>query len=223
MNYDRVTECIRETVLQCGRKPEEVRWIAVSKGQSLKTLQEAYQKGCREFGENRALEMVVKKPLLPADCHWHFIGHLQKNKASKVLGSALIHSVDSVALAEKLQQQSAREGLITPILLQMNLLQEPTKQGFSLDLAEESRERLFSFSHLRIEGLMTIAPFVIDTRLVRRCFKETADLLKRWQKLPQVPDSFRELSMGMSQDFQIAIEEGATWLRIGSLLFSPRK
>lgn len=219
MSYQRISELIREAASQAGRNPEEVRWVAVSKGQTLETVQAVYRDGCREFGENRSVEMVAKMSHLPRDCHWHFIGRLQKNKVAKVLGSALIHSVDTEELAEKIHVLSASRGQVTPVLLQLNLLQDPSKQGFSLDQAEESREKLFTLSYLRIEGIMTIAPQTDNLEEVRRCFRGTADLLKKWQQIPGTPPYFREISMGMSQDFRIAIEEGATWLRIGSLLF----
>lgn len=194
--------------------------MAVSKGQSVEAIQATYEEGCRDFGENRALEMQEKMSQLPQDCCWHFLGRLQKNKVAKVLGCRLIHSVDSLELAEKIHVSSVSQGLVTSVLLQLNPLQDPAKQGFSLDQAEQFREKLFSFSHLRIEGVMTIAPHTENLEEVRRCFRQTAELLQKWQRIPGIPGCFREISMGMSRDFRIALEEGATWLRIGSLLYS---
>lgn len=194
--------------------------MAVSKGQSVEAMQNTYGEGCREFGENRAQEMRAKISHLPQDCRWHFLGRLQKNKVAKVLDCCLIHSVDSLELAESIHVASLSQGSVTSILLQLNLLQDPAKQGFSLDQAEQFREKLFSLSHLRIEGVMTIAPHTENLEEVRRCFRQTADLLQRWRHIPGIPGYFREISMGMSRDFGIAIEEGATWLRIGSLLYS---
>ncbi len=219
MSYEHIAELIREATVQSGRKPEEVKWVAVSKGQSVEAIQAVYRQGGREFGENRAVEMCTKMALLPEDCHWHFLGRLQKNKVAKVLGCNLIHSVDTWELAEKIHLMSAARGKVTSVLLQLNLLRDPAKQGFSLDQVELLREKLFSLTHLRIEGVMTIAPQTENREEVRHCFRQTTHFLQRWQKMPGVPSYFREISMGMSQDFRIAIEEGATWLRIGSLLF----
>lgn len=156
------------------------------------------------------------------DCRWDFIGSIQKNKAAKIAAAfSLIHSVDTFDLAEKISQVSLEKGTTTAILLQVNVSKEASKHGLSPDEWERNLEKVQNLPHLCIKGLMTLAPFTTDRESIRSCFRKTADLLRVWQKKMQEPLLFQELSMGMSGDFEIAIQEGATLLRIGSALFNP--
>lgn len=186
----------------------KAKLVVVTKNQPISKVLEVYQAGCRDFGENRIQEALLKIGEVPADVHWHFIGTLQKNKVNKAIGKfALIHSVDSYALAEKISQSGGAK-----ILLQVNTSGEVSKHGLSIEEWRPSLESLFSLPNLQIEGLMTMAPLTEDTAIIRQTFRKLR-LFAEELKLP-------ELSMGMSHDFEIALEEGATLVRIGSALFN---
>lgn len=222
--YRMIQEDVWQRTLACGRKLEEVTLIAVTKMHPTSFIQEAYKAGGRHFGENRVQEALTKIPALPSDCNWHLIGSLQSNKVGKVLGSPikLIHSVDSFELAEKIALGSQARQKETSILLQVNISGEESKHGFSEQQWEQVLEKLCQLPALRIEGLMTIAPFTDDIALIRKCFKELAILKDKWKRLVRDPAIFSHLSMGMSNDYGIAIEEGATLVRIGSAIFGGR-
>lgn len=219
--YGQLKQQIKEKALACGRNPNEIGLVAVSKNYSVNAMQAAYQEGCREFGESRVQEALEKIPLLPSDCKWHLIGNLQSNKVSRAVSSfQLIHSVDHPLLAQKISQVSQAKGIITPILLQVNTSGEVTKHGLSAEEWQKSLEAINQLSHLRIEGLMTMAPYTHDQHLIRSCFQRLCQIREEWRKQMKEPACFQHLSMGMSNDYLIAIEEGATLLRIGSALFS---
>ncbi|CUI16518.1 hypothetical protein PNK_0893 [Candidatus Protochlamydia naegleriophila] len=222
--YRMIQDSIWQRAMACGRKPEEVALIAVTKTHPPSFIQEAYQAGGRHFGENRVQELLPKIPALPNDCNWHLIGSLQSNKVGKVLDSSikLIHSVDSLALAEKIAFAGQARQKETPILLQVNISGEASKHGFSQECWEAVLERVAQLPALRIEGLMTIAPFTNDQVLIRSCFKALAHLRDKWKGYMQNPAIFSHLSMGMTNDYEIAIEEGATLVRIGSAIFGGR-
>lgn len=212
MNYSHILDEISETAMACGRAPKEITLIAVSKGYPWDVVEPAYASGCRDFGESRLQEALPKIDLAPADIRWHLIGTLQKNKVAKAIGIfSLIHSVDTPELATKISQCSEERGVITPILLQVNTSGETTKHGLSQEQWQPHLEALFQLPSIRIEGLMTMAPFVEDEKAIRNCF---ALLRKMRDKL-----NLQHLSMGMSHDYRIAIEEGATLLRIGTAIF----
>lgn len=192
-----------------------VRLVVVTKYQSIETTWELYNLGVREFGESRVIDALKKVDSLPQDISWHLIGTLQKNKVNKVVGNfSLIHSVDSVELAQKISQTASRERKRVSLLLQVNPLQEATKHGFSLDDLEGAYAQIKNLPSLDIKGLMAMAPKG-DDNLVRQAFSETAKLFSRLRT-----PVFSELSMGMSRDFELAIECGATIIRVGSSLFS---
>jgi len=206
-------EKIVQTALRSGRDPKDITLVAVTKSVSIEKMRAAYLAGERHFGESRVQEALDKRAHLPPDIVWHFIGTLQTNKLSKAVGQfALIHSVDRLLLAKAIAKKSLDSGITTPILLQVNVSQEGTKQGFSLDEIKEIFLELRGEKGLSVQGLMTIAPLTSDQKKIRSCF---SPLQKLKQEL-----NFQHLSMGMSQDFPIAIEEGATLLRIGSAIFS---
>lgn len=200
-----------------GRDPTEITLIAVTKNYPLEHVLPAYHSGCRHFGENRVQEALSKIEEAPSDLHWHLIGTLQKKKVPKVIGKfALIHSVDTPNLAQKISICSEEKGLITPILLQVNTSGEETKHGLSQDQWRQALDQIIPLPGIRLDGLMTMAPYTDDTDDIRACFK--ALRLFRDELQPTIP-TLRHLSMGMSHDYPIAIAEGATLLRIGSALF----
>lgn len=194
--------------------------MAVSKTYSVDDIQRVYNKGCRDFGESRIQEALEKQPLLPKDIQWHLIGTLQKNKVNKAVESfALIHSVDTLELAQKISEASLNKGVITSILLQVNVSGEQSKHGLSPLEWRAALESVSQLPNLAVRGLMTMAPLVEDESLIRTCFRQLFQLHAEFeQKVPQ-PSIFTELSMGMSHDYPIAIQEGATILRIGTAIF----
>jgi pyridoxal phosphate enzyme (YggS family) len=206
--------------------PEHVRIIAVSKTMTVQSVLEAYNAGQRIFGENRVQELLAKKAELPDDIDWHFIGHLQTNKVRQLLNHAkLIHSVDSFRLLKTINTEASRIGIVTDCLVEFHIALEETKSGFSMDeviLMMESEE-YSKMLNIRICGVMGMATFTENTEQVRKefrnlrnCFNFLAD--KYFSK----QNHFREISMGMSGDYRIAVEEGSTMVRIGSLIFGAR-
>lgn len=204
----------------CGRDPKSIKLVAVSKGKTVEQIQALYDAGQRDFGESRVQEVEAKRALLPQDILWHLIGTLQIKKVPKVVGRyELIHSVDSVELARKLSNVSLERGLVTDVLLQVNASGEATKHGFSLQECQEVFAELLTFTGIRMRGLMTMAPLTEDRKAIQDCFKATYDLCTKLRQQYNLPH-FCELSMGMSQDYEQAIQAGATLLRIGTRLFS---
>ncbi len=198
-----------------GRLEGDVTLVAVSKGRPISALQELIDIGVRDFGESRAQELEQKQQELSSPLNWHFIGTLQRNKVAKVLKNChLIHSVDQPVLADKIASYAER----APILLQVNILEEPTKHGLSAEGWLPHLERLFQTPTLTIQGLMTLAPKGASEKEIIRSFSGLRKLKESWEKrfLGQMP----HLSMGMSQDYPIAIAEGATLLRLGAAIFS---
>ncbi len=219
--YCQMKEKIEERAYRCGRNGQDITLIVVSKGQSPEVIQSVYQEGGREFGESRVQEGVGKIPLLPPDCHWHLIGPLQSNKIKKAIASfSLIHSVDTPELAKKISEASRQLALTTSILLQVNVSREKMKQGLCPEEWEKRLSSLGDLSHVKIKGLMTLAPYTEDVSQIRACFRKLYKLREKWQKEMREPENFRHLSMGMSHDYGLAIEEGATLLRVGSAIFS---
>lgn len=211
-NYLSILAKITEKAMACQRNPHEIKLIAVSKGHSWESMQITYKAGCRAFGENRVQEALHKISQAPQDIEWHMIGSLQSNKVEKSIGQfALIHSVDSLPLARLISQKSLEKGLVTPILLEVNASGESTKHGLAVNQWRDVYAEALALPGIRIDGLMTIAPYVDDERIIRRCF---AVLRNFKEEL-----GLKHLSMGMSHDYLWAIEEGATMLRIGSAIF----
>ncbi len=211
-NYQTLMMQIAAEAKKAGRDPDEIKLVAVTKNHSMGEIQELYNEGCRAFGENRVQEALPKKQEGAEDIEWHFIGTLQKKKVPKVVGSfSLIHSVDTFELAEKLNQVSQDRGVITPVLLQVNVSGEESKHGFSPKMIKELFPNIKSLPALRVDGLMTMAPAdaTHDQRLA--CFLGLRDLRDKL--------GLKELSMGMSGDWREAIQAGATLLRVGSFLF----
>ena len=208
---------------RAGRKREEVTLIAVSKTKPVETLQEAYDLGVRIFGENKVQELTAKYEALPKDIHWHMIGHLQTNKVKYIIDKAeLIHSVDSLKLAETIEKEAAKHDLIADILVEVNVAEEESKFGMKMEEVIPFVEKVSAFPHVRVRGLMTIAPFVEDPEENRSIF---ADLHKLYVDIKQKNhdnDTVSVHSMGMTNDYEVAIEEGATMVRVGTGIFGAR-
>lgn len=218
-NLKIVLDQIRLAATQSGRKPEEISLIAVSKGRSIEEIREAYFLGVRDFGESRVAEALDKMDQLPGDIRWHLIGKLQKNKVAKVISRfALIHSVDTPELAEKIAQASLKAQTCTQVLLEVNTSGESTKGGLSPQEWEARYQDVMAYEGITIHGLMTMAPLTGDEGVIRHCFSELRHLA---QRLQERGGQLTTLSMGMSQDFSIAIQEGSTLVRIGTALFMP--
>ncbi|MBI1978316.1 MAG: YggS family pyridoxal phosphate-dependent enzyme [Candidatus Omnitrophica bacterium] len=217
-----VKERIGRACQRVGRNPEEVLLILVTKGVEPKRIREAYEFGMRHFGENRVQEFIEKKQHLPSDIRWHFIGSLQANKVKFLIGQVvLIHSCDRLDLAQEIQKQAQKHNRAVEVLLQVNTSQEQTKHGFSPDKVEEGVSEISAFDRIRIRGLMTIGPNTAEESQIRGSFRALRLLRDDLKfKFPDV--DWRYLSMGMSSDFEIAIEEGANLLRIGTAVFGPR-
>lgn len=206
-----VLEKIKASALKAGRSPDEITLVVVTKNHPLEEILPLYQEGFLDFGENRVQEALSK--MGQEKIRWHLIGHLQKNKVKKVIGKFhFIHSVDSLELAECLSKASGEAGITTHILLQVNVSGEATKQGLSPQEWEKEKSKVLELPHLVIEGLMTMAPLTDDTALIRRVFSDLRKMRDAW--------GLKHLSMGMSHDFEIAVEEGATLVRVGSAIFN---
>jgi pyridoxal phosphate enzyme (YggS family) len=206
--------------------PQGVRLVAVSKYHPAEAIAEAYQAGQRIFGESKVQEMTAKQEALPKDIEWHFIGHLQTNKIKYMAPYvALIHGVDSLKLLTEIDRHAAKAGRVIPCLLQIHLAQEETKFGFSV---EECREMLAEgewrkLAHVRIDGVMGMASNVDDEAQIRREFHTLHSFFEEAKATYfEGEDHFKEVSMGMSHDYPIALEEGATLVRIGSKIFGER-
>lgn len=223
-NLQEVEQKIQEACKKANRAREEVTLIAVSKTKPVSMLKEVYDLGIRNFGENKVQELCEKHPLLPSDVKWHQIGHLQRNKVKNIIDKAtLIHSVDSVRLAEAIEKEAAKKDLIVNILMEVNVAEEESKFGLKVEEVIPAIETIATFPHIRIQGLMTIAPFVENPEENRSIFaclqKLSVDI--RSKNIDNV--SVDILSMGMTNDYQVAIEEGATMVRVGTGIFGARE
>ena len=208
---------------RAGRKREEVTLIAVSKTKPVETLQEAYDLGVRIFGENKVQELTAKYEALPKDIHWHMIGHLQTNKVKYIIDKAeLIHSVDSLKLAETIEKEAAKHDLIADILVEVNVAEEESKFGMKMEEVIPFVEKVSAFPHVRVRGLMTIAPFVEDPEENRSIFADLHKLYIDIKTKNHDNDTVSVLSMGMTNDYEVAIEEGATMVRVGTGIFGAR-
>ena len=223
-NLQEVERKIMEACDKAGRAREEITLIAVSKTKPVPMLQEIYDLGVRDFGENKVQELTDKEPQLPADLRWHMIGHLQRNKVKQVIDKAvLIHSVDSVRLAKAIEAEAAKKDIIVQILLEVNVAEEDSKFGLKLDEVLPAVEEIATMPHVRIKGLMTIAPFVENPEENRTVFAQLQKLSVDIAEKNIDNVSVDILSMGMTNDYQVAIEEGATMIRVGTGIFGARE
>lgn len=214
---------IQAACARAGRKREEVTLIAVSKTKPVEVLREAYDLGVRVFGENKVQELTEKFGALPTDIHWHMIGHLQTNKVKYIVEKAeLIHSVDSFRLAQAIEKEAAKRGLTSDILVEVNVAEEESKFGVRVNEVISFIETLAQFPHLHVRGLMTIAPFVENPEENRPIFKNLHKLSVDIAHKNIDNVNVNILSMGMTNDYEVAIEEGATMVRVGTGIFGAR-
>ena len=206
--------------------PGHVEIIAVSKRKPVDDIMKAYEAGHRIFGENRVQELIEKQPLLPGDISWHMIGHLQSNKVKYIAGFvAMIHSVDSLKLALAIDREAAKNDRVIPVLLQVHIADEENKFGFSegeLNILLDSAE-LSDLVNIRIDGLMGMATYTDDLEKIRSEFRSLREVFSRVKNAYFAgSDHFRQISMGMSGDYEVAIEEGSTMIRVGTVIFGVR-
>lgn len=222
-NLEKVEQKIQKACAVSGRKREDITLIAVSKTKPLAMLQEIYDANVRNFGENKVQELVEKYEVLPKDIKWHMIGHLQRNKVKYVVGTAaLIHSVDSLRLAQEISKEAAKKHITVPILIEINLSGEETKFGFSREETLNFIEEAAKLPNIFIKGLMTVAPPVKDPEENRTLFKNIKQLSVDITKKNIDNVTMEILSMGMTNDYTVAIEEGATMVRVGTGIFGER-
>ena len=222
-NLQNVEERIQAACARANRDRNEVTLIAVSKTKPVSMLEEVYAEGIRCFGENKVQELTEKHDKLPSDVKWHMIGHLQRNKVKYIVDKVdLIHSVDSVRLAETIEQEAVKKDVIVPVLVEVNVAEEDSKFGLKVNEVLSIIEEISKFPHIRIKGLMTIAPYVENPEENRPVFarlrKLSVDIAEK--NIDNV--SVEILSMGMTNDYEIAIEEGATMVRVGTGIFGER-
>jgi hypothetical protein len=207
-----------------GRDRNDVTLVAVSKTKPIEMVEEAVAAGILDFGENKVQELTQKEEIASRPLRWHFIGHLQRNKVKYIVDKAhLIHSVDSYRLAEQINTESEKKNIICPILIEVNMAKEETKFGVFPEETIELIQRISSFPHIKVKGLMTIAPFVENPEENRKYFhdlqKLSIDIVAK--NIDNV--DMEILSMGMTGDFEVAIEEGATHVRVGTGIFGGRQ
>jgi len=220
-NLQRVREKISEAAQKSNRSSEDVELVAISKTHPAESIREAYQAGQNLFGESRVQEARVKIPDLPSALRWHFVGHLQKNKIRHALPLfELFHSVDSLALAEDINRIADEAGLHPRVLLEVNVSGEGSKFGFSPEKLREAIESILALPRLTIEGLMTIPPLAPEAEDSRKFFAHLRTLRDKLQQ--DFAAGLPHLSMGMTNDFPIAVEEGATMVRVGTAIFGER-
>ena len=208
---------------RANRGREEVTLIAVSKTKPVEMLNEVYGEGIRDFGENKVQELTDKFEIMNKDIRWHMIGHLQRNKVKYIVDKvALIHSVDSVRLAQTIEQEAAKKDVIVDILIEVNVAEEESKFGLKVEEVIAMVEEIAKYPHLRIKGLMTIAPYVEDPEENRAVFASLRKLSVDINTKNIDNVSVEILSMGMTNDYEVAIEEGATMVRVGTGIFGER-
>lgn len=222
-NINDVKNKIEKICIKANRSPDEVTLIAVSKTKPIKMLEAAYQSGIRDFGENKVQELQEKIPQMPKDVKWHMIGHLQTNKVKYIVDKVyMIHSVDSLRLAEEISKEAVKKNVIVKILIEVNVAEEESKFGVSVAETRDLVRRVAILPGVKIEGLMTIAPYVENDSENRVYFNKLKQLSVDINKENIDNVSMRVLSMGMTGDYLVAIEEGATYVRVGTGIFGER-
>lgn len=222
-NLQKVRSNIINSCEAVGRNPDEVTLIAVSKTKPVEILQEAYDAGARIFGENKVQEILDKYDQLPSDIQWHMIGHLQRNKVKYIIDKvAMIHSVDSLRLAETIEQEAAKKDIVMPVLLEVNVAEEESKFGLKLKEVLPLVEEINHFSHVQIMGLMTIAPFTLNPEDNRKVFRALKKLSVDISEKNINNVNMSVLSMGMTGDYEVAVQEGSTMVRVGTGIFGER-
>lgn len=218
-------EQVRENIRKAADKGhnDNVTLIAVSKTKPVSDIEEAYTTGIRDYGENKVQELDEKYPVLPKDIRWHLIGHLQTNKVKYIVDKVyMIHSVDSYKLAETIEKEAVKHNVEVNILIQVNVANEDTKFGLQYEDTIDEIKKISELKHVHIKGLMTIAPFVENPEENRVHFKRLRELSDTIRDLNMDNVEMNELSMGMTNDYEVAIEEGATLVRVGTGIFGNR-
>ncbi len=222
-NYKNVLKKIENACIKAGRDRSEVKLIAVSKTKPVSDIMQVYEMGQRIFGENKVQELCGKVPQLPEDIQWHLIGHLQQNKVKYLMeNTAMIHSVDSFKLAETISKEAVKHGKVMPVLLEINVAEEESKFGITAAETENMVRSISVLPGIEIRGLMTVAPFVDDPEDNRWVFRKMKQICVDINNKNINNIKLNELSMGMTNDFEIAIEEGATFVRVGTAIFGER-
>lgn len=222
-NLINVEETVQAACERSSRARSDVTLIAVSKTKPVEMLKEIYDAGIRDFGENKVQEICDKYDKLPDDIRWHMIGHLQRNKVKYIIDKVcMIHSVDSYRLAEEINIQAKKHRLVMPILLEINIAQEQTKFGVPKEDALLLAEEIAHLDNVQIEGLMAVAPYVEDPEDNRKYFQEIKQLAVDIQNKNIDNINMHALSIGMTGDYAVAIEEGATMVRVGTGIFGER-
>lgn len=223
-NMKAVEDRIAAACQEAGRKPEDVTLIAVSKTKPVEMLREAYECGCRDFGENKVQELLDKYEVMPKDIRWHMIGHLQRNKVKYIVDKVyLIHSVDSLRLAEEISKEAGKKNVCVNILVEVNVANEETKFGTTCEDAKQLVQDIAKLPNICVKGLMTIAPFVENAEKNRPFFsklkKISVDIMG--ENIDNI--TMENLSMGMTGDYAVAVSEGATCVRVGTGIFGARQ
>ena len=222
-NIDSVEKMVEDSCRRAGRNRDEVLLVAVSKTKPLSMLQEAYEAGIRDFGENKVQELMDKIPSMPEDVRWHMIGHLQTNKVKYLVGRvAMIHSVDSLHLAEEISRQGVKQNVTVDILVEGNVAGEESKYGVTMEEAPALVEQIAALPNIHVRGLMTIAPFTEIPEENRIFFQKLKQLSIDIEQKSIDNVSMSVLSMGMTGDYCTAIEEGSTCVRVGTGIFGER-
>ncbi|MBR3761589.1 MAG: YggS family pyridoxal phosphate-dependent enzyme [Lachnospiraceae bacterium] len=222
-NYLEIKDAVADMCVSAGRDKSDCTLIAVSKTKPVELLREAYDAGCRDFGENKVQELMDKYDKLPGDIRWHMIGHLQTNKVKYIVDKvAFIHSVDSMKLAREISKEACKKNLTVRVLLEVNVAKEATKYGFKAEELLENVREIALLPGVKVEGLMTIAPFVENSEDNRVYFKQLKQLAVDISAKNIDNISMNILSMGMSGDYLVAVSEGATYVRVGSSIFGNR-
>ena len=219
-NLEIIKEKIKKAALKANRNPEEIKLVAVTKTATIEQIKEAISAGVKIIGENKVQEAKEKYQILSADIEWHLVGHLQTNKVKYAIEIFdLIHSVDSIKLAEEIDRRSQQFGMITNVLVEVNVSGEETKYGIKPEEVEYFLKEISEFSRIKVRGLMTIAPITEDKEEVRPYFRKLRELSKEIKRKNIKNVKMDYLSMGMTEDFEVAIEEGANMVRIGRGIF----
>lgn len=223
-NMRAVEDRIAAACQEAGRKPEDVTLIAVSKTKPVEMLREAYECGCRDFGENKVQELLDKYEVMPRDIRWHMIGHLQRNKVKYIVDKVyLIHSVDSLRLAEEISKEAVKKNVCANILVEVNVANEETKFGTTCEEVKQLVQDIAKLPNICVKGLMTIAPFVENAEKNRPIFsklkKISVDIMD--ENIDNI--TMENLSMGMTGDYAVAVSEGATCVRVGTGIFGVRQ
>ncbi|MBQ9444074.1 MAG: YggS family pyridoxal phosphate-dependent enzyme [Lachnospiraceae bacterium] len=223
-NLDAVEKNIEAACKRAGRDRSEVTLIAVSKTKPIEDLMEAYNAGIRVFGENKVQELTYKIEHMPDDIHWHMIGHLQRNKVKYIVGKVdLIHSVDKIELAEEIDKRAKALGIVQDILIEVNIADEESKGGVAADKAKELYVNIQKLSYVNVRGVMCIAPNVDDPESNRQYFVNLRKILVDIMSIMLDNSRVDVMSMGMTGDYEVAIEEGSTMIRVGTGIFGARQ